>query len=216
MTRNSWELTDAYLDSKKAAMNKTKCEEWNRYVLAVLPGLVAHFGGEGAAMSVSLADSLVKAREERFGNVAFVGGRSDELPLETGETAANVEVRGQILDALGEEGNELGMRGPEIARRFRGGVEAEVIYGQLEGMVKEGLLALELDRVRDKTFGREQMANVVSYLRLDRVKEVDPEFAAAIEAAGGVLVRPEYDQKKMPAWVRQLRGNIAAVRGGAK
>lgn len=120
------------------------------------------------------------------------------------------------MGVLGEEGNEMGMRGPEIARRLRGEVESAEVYEQLEGMVKEGLLALELDRVRDTTFGREQVANVVTYLRLDRVKEVDPEFAAAVEAAGGVLVRPEYDRKKMPAWVRRVLGSIAAVRGGVK
>ena len=194
-------------------MKKTKSEVWNGYVLAMLPTMnMAH--EEAVQVTAARADALMKALEERFGDQAYdsgpVGVAVPKAPT------ADEGKRALIMGVLGEEGNEMGMRGPEIARRLRGEMESAEAYEQLEGMVKEGLLALELDRVRDTTFGREQVANVVTYLRLDRVKEVDPEFAAAVEAAGGVLVRPEYDRKKMPAWVRQLLGSIAAVRGGVK
>lgn len=188
-------------------MKTTKAEIWDGYVRAVMPALVAKYESTEEAVdeAVVMADRILELRGQRFASP--VVGVSPEVEAdETRHWEA-------VLRVFEAEGAESGLRGPEIVRKLRGEIPSEEVYEALEGLVEEGLLWLELDRVPDRTFGREQESNAVTYLKPERLREYDAGYAAKVEAAGGVLVTERYDRKKMPGWVKQL---LAQKQGGEK
>lgn len=194
------------------SMKPTKSEIWDGYIRAMLPSIAdrSEATREGVVAALVLtADELLAARQERFGEV--------EMPVVASEEKeADPQKEALVLELFERDEAWSGLRGPEVGRMLRGKVEGNEVYEVLQGLVEQGLLWVELDRVKDRAFGKEQESNVVTYLHPGWLNKYDSSHYKKMEAAGGVLVSERYDVKRMPAWVKRVMRNIAAVKGGAK